>query len=72
MCIMTPAAPTDEIVSIQAADLLGVDVSTVSRWVKRGTLVPSRRLPGKKGQFLFWRADVVRLAEQQAADREAS
>jgi len=62
---VTPAAPTDEIVSAQAADLLGVDVSTVSRWVKRGTLVPSRRLPGKKGQFLFWRADILRIAGEQ-------
>lgn len=62
--------PTDEITARQAADLLGLKaVSSISRYVKAGTLTPSRQLPGDTGAFLFWRADIIRLAEKQRADR---
>lgn len=55
--------PTDEIATQDAMRILGVTrASTISRYVSTGKLTPSRQLPGKTGAFLFWRADVVRLA----------
>lgn len=63
--------PTDEIVTRQAMQILGIrQASTISRYVRDGKLTPSRRLPGTTGAFLFWRADVERLAAQR--DRQAS
>jgi len=58
--------PTDEITSREALEILGfTDPSTISRYVGYGKLTPSRKLPGKNGPFLFWRADVQRLAAEQ-------
>ena len=62
-----PQPPTDEIVTREALTILGItDPSTISRWVQIGKLKPSRKLPGKSGAFLFWRADVERLAAERA------
>ena len=67
-----PTPPTDEIASREALDILGyTHVSTIARYVAEGKLTPSRRLPGKTGAYLFWRADVERLREHQAAERAA-
>jgi excisionase family DNA binding protein len=46
----------DLITTAQAARRRGVDVSTVSRWVTRGVLIPAVRLDN--GQMLFDPADV--------------
>lgn len=63
--------PTDEITSKEALAILGfVQPSTISRYVKIGKLTPSRKLPGPTGAFLFWRADVQRIAD--ANQRKAS
>jgi hypothetical protein len=65
--------PTDEIPTRDALDILGyTNPSTITRYVQSGKLTPSRKLPGKNGAYLFWRADVQRLADQQAAERAAS
>lgn len=59
--------PTDEIVTREALEILGfTDPSTISRYVALGKLTPSRKLPGRNGAFLFWRADVQRLAAELA------
>lgn len=66
---LVPTPPTDEITSREALEVLGfTDPSTVSRYVATGKLVPSRKLPGRTGAFLFWRHDVERLAAQQASE----
>lgn len=49
------------------AQALGVSVRTVARYVERGTLAPSLRLPGLRGAHLFDPADVERLARERAA-----
>lgn len=63
-----PEAPTDEITTREALQILGYsEPSTISRYVKLGKLKPSRKLPGRTGSFLFWRADVERLAAERKA-----
>lgn len=50
---------TQELVNIttrEVAELARVDTSTVRRWVERGTLTPSMKLPG--GQYRFALSDV--------------
>lgn len=73
---MRPVAPTDEITTREALEILGLKrASSISRYVESKTLTPSRTIPGKTrpaAAFLFWRHDVVRLAEQRAAERKAS
>lgn len=60
-----PTPPTDEITTQQALEILGLkQPSNISRFVAAGKLTPSRQLPsqGRNGAFLFWRADIERLA----------
>jgi helix-turn-helix protein len=61
--------PREEITRKEAQTILGVSQSTVSRLVSGGKLTPSRVLNvGRRGTFMFWRADVERLAaERQVA-----
>lgn len=48
---------------MEAVTLLGyTDRSTVVRMVREHRLTPSRKLPGATGAYLFWRADILRLA----------
>jgi predicted site-specific integrase-resolvase len=53
--------PPDLIGSAEACELIGVDRSTLSRWVTLGKITPAMRLPSPKGAMLFKRADVERL-----------
>lgn len=58
---------------MEALDLLGyTNRSTVIRMVRESRLVPSRKLPGPKGAYLFWRHDVQRLATEIAAKATAA
>jgi len=62
----------DLIGSQEAADILGVEVSTISRWsddrlqTEDRRLTPVMRLNGKTGAKLFLRADVERLRDKKA------
>lgn len=58
---------TDLIPTAEVARILGRDVSTVQRMVKRGLLTPAIKGPGPKGAFLFRREDVFRAALKQAS-----
>lgn len=64
--------PTDEITTREAADLLGfVSTTSIIRMVNDRRLVPSRKLPTKRGAYLFWRADVLRYRNLLEAQRAA-
>jgi predicted site-specific integrase-resolvase len=52
----------DLIGSAEAAEILGKDQATISRWVANGTLTPATKLPGLSGAFLFHRTDIETLA----------
>lgn len=56
----------DPIGTAEAAQRLGVDVSTISRWVASGRLTPLFRLPAKTGAMLFDPREVDRVARQRA------
>lgn len=53
-----------EVTAAEAAEILGKDRRQVTRLVKRGTLTPSRKLPGHTGAYLFWRSDVTAISER--------
>ena len=60
--------PPDEVTTRQAMEILGLtNPSTVARYVLEHKLTPSRKLPGRTGAYLFWRADIEHLAAERAA-----
>jgi len=46
----------------EACEVIGIDRSTLSRWIKDGTARPAMRLPGKTGAYLFTPREIERLA----------
>lgn len=52
---------TDLIGTAEACAILGVDRSTVKRWVDRGRLKSAGKLPGPTGAYLFRRSVVLAL-----------
>ena len=55
--------------SAKACLLLGIDKSTLSRWVAAGVITPEIKLPGKNGAMLFDPQDVTRLCLDRGAAR---
>jgi len=52
--------------SLDAADTLGIDRSTLIRWVAAGKLTPAVRVSDTAtGAWMFKRADVERLAKSR-------
>ena len=49
-----------------AAEILGVTTSAMSRMVSRGALRPAMRLPGRFGAFMFLKDDIVNAAADHA------
>jgi excisionase family DNA binding protein len=58
------SAPTDEITTREACELLNVHRATIARYVANGRLTPSRKLGAETGAYMFWRADIARLATE--------
>ena len=59
---------TAPIPSAEACERLGIDRSTLSRWVAAGRITPTFRLPGATGSMLFDPKDVERLERELKAD----
>ena len=59
--------PTDLLATIEAAQEIGVERSTLSRWVASGRIAVAHRLPGRNGAVLFDRAEVERVRDEYAA-----
>ena len=59
----------DELISTtEAIELLGVDRSTLSRYVKFGDIQPAKRFgDGPKSFMVFWKADIEALREAKVA-----
>ena len=53
--------------SAEACKRLGIDRSTLSRWVASGRITPSLKMPGLRGPFLFDAAEVERVKAEAAA-----
>lgn len=56
----------------EARKMLGdIDRSTLKRWVDSGRVTPFRKLPGETGGYLFYRAEIERLAAELLTELEA-
>lgn len=55
----------DLLTTTEVARELGVDKTTLTRWVAEGRIVAVHKLPNKNGAFLFARADVAALAAER-------
>lgn len=53
--------PNDLLATVQVCELIGIDRSTLSRYVQLGRITPAMRLPGRTGSMLFNPADVAAL-----------
>jgi len=62
-----PKHRIDLIGSAEAAQLLGIDKPTLTRWVKAGRVKAAHKFPGKNGAFIFHRADINALANERSA-----
>jgi excisionase family DNA binding protein len=54
--------------SFEVCEQLGIDRSTLSRWVATGRIEPAMKLPGLRGAFLFHPAHVAALLPDRTAD----
>lgn len=54
--------------TVEAADRLQVERSTLSRWVQLGRITPAMKLPGRTGSFLFDADEIDRVAAERAAE----
>jgi excisionase family DNA binding protein len=59
----SPSHSPNLVGSGEACESLGIHRSTLSRWVTVGKITPAVRLPGPRGAFLFDRADVEALRD---------
>jgi len=58
----------DEITTREALDILGLaHPSSITHLVAEHKLKPSRRMPGKRGAYLFRRAHIERLRDERDA-----
>lgn len=55
------------VTSATACAWLGIDRSTLTRWVQAGHITPAYKFPGKAGAFLFERAEVERIQRERTA-----
>lgn len=61
-----PDVTSDLLTTAQAADRLDVTVSTISRWVAAGKLVPALRGYGTRGPMWFRAVDIDAIREAKA------
>jgi predicted site-specific integrase-resolvase len=52
--------------TVETADRLQVDRSTLSRWVQLGRITPAMKLPGLTGSYLFDPEEIDRVAAERA------
>ena len=64
---MTQAPPKRDITTAEACAELGINRSTISRWVALGHISPTMKLPGRTGAFLFSRSEIARVKQERAA-----
>lgn len=54
--------PSQLIGAAEAAEILGLERSTLNRWIKRNRITPLTQLDGARGAYVFDRSDVVSIA----------
>lgn len=68
LCKSFGMATAELIGSAEACEILHIDRSTLTRWIRDGKIT-AHKLPGQTGAFILTRADVERLA---AAETKAA
>jgi excisionase family DNA binding protein len=58
MMLVMDISPDSLVSTAEAAAILGLERSTVLRWVREGRIAPAMKVSGKTGTYLFRRADV--------------
>lgn len=58
---------TDVLSTAEAAELAGVDRSTITRWVAAGRITPILRGPTGNGAMFFRRNDIASLTREAAS-----
>ena len=66
------ANPEPLLTSAEACDILGVDRSTLTRWITRGQIEAAQKLPSRTGAWLFTRAEIERARREQEDRAEAT
>lgn len=67
MLSMSTSTTPDLLGTVQAAELIGIERSTLTRWSENGRITRAMKLPGKAGTVLFHRSEVERVAAEYAA-----
>lgn len=62
----------DPMTSAEASDELGIPRRTLTRWIAKGRVQVSRKMPGIRGAYLLDRSVVEQLAEELAHEEQAS
>lgn len=57
----------DKMTSAAVCEHLGIDRSTLIRWVQAGRIEPAFKFPGRNGAYLFDTSAVEALAERRAS-----
>lgn len=65
--VMPPRAQTTLMTSAETCESLGIDRSTLSRWVAAGRIAPAMKGNGIRGPFYFDPAEVERVRQELAA-----
>lgn len=65
-------ATLDLLSTIEAAEVIDVERSVLSRWVASGRIAVAHKLPGRNGAMLFARSEVDRVAAEYALERRAA
>lgn len=65
--------PAELIGSGDACKILGIDRSTLTRWVRSGRITPAGKLGNRSrtGAFVFWRTDIETVACGQLTAAQA-
>jgi predicted site-specific integrase-resolvase len=58
-----PRSTANLIGSAELCEVVGIDRSTLSRWVQVGKITPAMKLPGKRGAML-WPTKAIEQARQ--------
>lgn len=64
--------PDDLLSTKQAAEIIGCERSSLTRWVQLGRIEEAHKIPGDTGARLFRRSDVEALRDEIAEKASAS
>ena len=57
--------------SVEACERIGIDRSTLTRWVQLGRITYAQKMPGPRGVYLFTEEEVERARAEYESARSA-